>query len=289
MVTAADRRPGQGAHERKRGPVTGRRRAEQWSTASTGTASAQSSSRRRLVLVSTLLAVTALVAAVIVPATWRTAGTEVEASGEAGSLLTLVNQARANNGLGPLSYASDLSSVAAERASIMARSGSLSHTPNLGGRVCCWTWIGENVAFAGSVQSLHDVLMNSAPHRANILNADADDVGIAVVKGGGNLWAAQVFRARSDGGRSDDASSGSRDGDRSAPTGTTTWTEPGSTGTTTTTPAPVLTKAEIARQQLRASLRTAREDLRADRRKHGQLDPVRAAVRYSDTLDQVSS
>ena len=134
----------------------------------------------------------------------------------------------------------------------MARSGSLSHTPDLGGRVCCWTWIGENVAFAGSVQSLHDVLMNSAPHRANILNADADDVGIAVVKGGGNLWAAQVFRARSDAGRSDDASSGSRDGDRSAPTGTTTWTDTGSTGTTTGgTAVPTLSPAEIARQQLR--------------------------------------
>jgi uncharacterized protein YkwD len=274
--------------------VTGRRQAEQWSTArigpaANGAANGAVSSRWRLVLVSTLVAVTALVAAVVIPATWRTAGTEVEASGEASSLLTLVNQARANNGLGPLSYASDLSSVAAERASIMARSGSLSHTPDLGGRVCCWTWIGENVAFAGSVQSLHDVLMNSAPHRANILNADADDVGIAVVKGGGNLWAAQVFRARSDGGRSGDASSGSRDGDRSAPTGTTTWTDTGSTGTTTgSTNVPTLSPAEIARQQLRESLRSAREDLRTDRRKHGPLDPVRAAVRYSDTLDEVS-
>ena len=64
----------------------------------------------------------------------------------------------------------------------MAESGSLTHTPDLGGRVCCWTWIGENVAFAESVQSLHDVLMNSAPHRANILNADADDIGVAVVR-----------------------------------------------------------------------------------------------------------
>lgn len=265
--------------------MAGRRRAEQWRTAEAGPPAATGVSRR-LVLVSTLLAVTALVAAVVVPATWRVAGTEVEASGEAGSLLTLVNQARANNGLAPLSYASDLSSVAAERASIMARSGSLSHTPDVGGRVCCWTWIGENVAFAGSVPALHDVLMNSAPHRANILNADADDVGIAVVKGGGNLWAAQVFRARSDAGRSGDAAAGSRDGDRGAPSGTTTWTGPGSTGTTST--GPVLTKAEIARQRLRANLRTAREDLRADRRRHGPLDPVRAAVRYSDTLDQVS-
>ncbi len=219
------------------------------------------------------------------PTAWRSAGTDVEASAEASSLLTLVNQARASNGLEPLDFASDLTAVAAERASIMADSGSLTHTPDLGGRVCCWTWIGENVAFAGSVQSLHDVLMNSSPHRANILNADADDIGVAVVKGGGTLWAAQVFRARSDADRAGDASSGSRDGDRSAPTGTTT----GSTTTTTTTSEPpVLTRAQILRQELKQGLRSAREDLKADRRKHGPLDPVRAAVRYSATLDEVT-
>lgn len=244
---------------------------------------------RRIGTATLVVAVVALLAAVVVPAGWRSLGSDVEASGEASSLLSLLNQARANNGLAPLSSASDLTAIAADRASTMARTGSLAHTPDLGGRACCWTWISENVAYAGSVQSLHDVLMNSAPHRANILNADADDVGIAVVKGGGNLWAAQVFRARSDAGRSDDASSGSRDGDRSAPTGTTTWTDTGSTGTTTGgTAVPTLSPAEIARQQLRESLRTAREDLRADRRKHGPLDPVRAAVRYSDTLDEVS-
>ncbi len=275
--------------------MAGRRRAEQWSTAASG----QHDGRRRLVGVSILLAVTALVAAIAVPAAWRTAGTDVEASGEASSLLTLVNQARASNGLAPLSYASDLSSVAADRASIIASSGSLSHTPDLGGQVCCWSWIGENVAFAGSVQSLHDVLMDSAPHRANILNADADDIGIAVVKGGGSLWAAQIFRARSDADRAGEAGSTSRDGDRSAPGGTTpggtTWTDPGPTGstgsTTTSTPTtavPVLTKAEIARQQLRESLRSARAELRADRQKDGPFDPVRAAVRYSDTLDAVT-
>ena len=112
----------------------------------------------------------------------------------------MLNSARAANGLASLSMASDLTAVAAERARIMARSGSLSHTPDLGGRVCCWTWLGENSAYGGSVRTLHSVLMGSAPHRANILNSAADDVGVAVVSAGGNLWAAQVFRARSDGG-----------------------------------------------------------------------------------------
>jgi hypothetical protein len=254
--------------------------------------------RRRLFVFSVLLATAALLAAVVVPAAWRSAGTEVEASAEAGSLLTMVNQARANNGLAPLSAASDLTAIAAERASIMAKNGTLAHTQDLGGRACCWTWIGENVAFAGSVRSLHDVLMNSSAHRANILKADADDVGIAVVKGGGSLWAAQVFRVRSDGGRSGDAGSGSRSGDRTDPGTSTTYTSPGgttgstgtgSTGSTGTSDGgPTLTPAELRRQELRQVIRGAREKLRADRKKNGPFDPVRAAVRYSDTLDQVS-
>jgi hypothetical protein len=233
------------------------------------------------------LAAIAVVAALVVPAAWRSAGSEVEATGEAGSLLTLVNQSRASNGLAPLSYASDLSAIAAERASIMAKSGSLSHSSDIGGRVCCWTWIAENVAYAGSVQSLHDVLMNSASHRANILNADADDIGIAVVRGGGSLWAAQVFRARTDDGRTGDAGSGSRDGDRSESTTTYTDSDSGSTYAPESS-EPTLTAAQVRAQQLRQDLASARDRLRADRRKNGPFDPVRAAVRYSDTLGLVT-
>lgn len=239
-------------------------------------------------MVAVLIAVIAVAAALVVPTAWRSAGSDVEASGEAGSLLTMVNQSRANAGLAPLDYASDLSAVAAERAAIMAKSGALAHTPDVGGRVCCWTWIAENVAYAGSVQSLHDVMMNSAPHRANILFADADDVGIAVVRGNGSLWAAEVFRARSDSGRSGSASSGSRSGDRSEPssTGTTgTTTATGSTGST----GPALTPAQLATIELRQGMADARDRLRADRRKHGPFDPLRAAVRYQSTLDVLSN
>jgi hypothetical protein len=237
----------------------------------------------------------AIVASLVIPAAWRSAGTEVEASGEAGSLLTMVNQSRASAGLAPLDYASDLSAIASERASIMAKSGTLEHTADLGGRACCWTWIAENVAYAGSVQSLHDVMMGSAPHRANILYADADDVGIAVVRGNGSLWAAEVFRARSDDGRSGSAGSGSRDGDRTDPGTTTTWTSSGSstggtgTGTTTSPTQPTLTRAEILAQQLQQGIADARHQLRDDRHRQGRFDPVRAAVRYQDTLDVVSN
>lgn len=241
-----------------------------------------------------VLALVAVLAGLVVPAAWRAVGAEARASGEAGSLLTLLNRARTDNGLAPLASASDLTAIAADRAAAMARSGALAHTPDLGARACCWTWIAENVAYAGSVSSLHDVLMNSAPHRANILNADADDVGVAVVRADGTLWAAQVFRARSDAGRSADASGSSRDGERTDPsTGGSTGT---STGTTTdrtaygagTSPAARLSPAELAAIELRAQLQAARGHLRAERQRRGPLDPLRAAVRYAGTLDEVS-
>lgn len=266
--------------------MAGRRRAEQPNTASRGLKGALAG-RSRLLGVAALITMAALLAALVVPAMWRSVGTDVEASAEASSLFTLVNQARAGNGLAPLDFASDLTAVAAQRASIMAESRSLTHTPDLGGQVCCWTWIGENVAFAGSVQSVHDVLMNSAPHRANILNADADDIGVAVVKGGGQYWAAQVFRVRSDTDRAGDANSGSRSDDRSSPTTTTPSSTTGSS-TTTTNSAPVLTRAELLRRELEQDLRNARQGLRADRQKDGPFDPVKAAVRYSATLDRVT-
>lgn len=246
-------------------------------------------SLRRLGVATVVVALVALLAGLVVPAGWRSLGSDVEAAGEAGSLLSLLNQARANNGLAPLSSASDLTAIAADRARTMARTGSLAHTPDLGGRACCWVWIAENVAYAGSVGSLHDVLMNSAPHRANILNAEADDVGVAVVKSGGTLWAAQVFRARSDAQRSSSASSASRDGARDAPGGSTTGTVSSGAGATAgSSAAPSLSPAELARIELRHTLRKARQELRSTRGKDGPFDPVRAAVTYTGTLAAVS-
>lgn len=241
-------------------------------------------------MVTVVVTLVALLAGLVVPAGWRPLSSDVEAAGEAGSLLSLLNQARANNGLAPLSSASDLTAIAADRARTMARTGSLAHTPDLGGRACCWAWISENVAYAGSVGSLHDVLMNSAPHRANILNVDADDVGVAVVKNGGTLWAAQVFRARSDAQRSSSGSSASRDGAREAPGsgGPTGTLSSGAGATAGSTAAPSLSPAELARIELRQTLRQARQDLRTTRGKDGPFDPVRAALTYTGTLAAVS-
>jgi uncharacterized protein YkwD len=239
-----------------------------------------------------VLATLAIGATVLAPSVFDGGGAfgpeRAQASDAAATLVSKLNAARQAQGLAPLSTAGDLTAVAAERAQIMARSGSLSHTPDLGGRLCCWSWLGENAAYGGAVSTIHSVLMGSAPHRANILYADADDVGVSVVSANGQLWAAQVFRARSgesSGNRSGDASGASRSGDRNSPTRTTSAVGPdGSVTVTTSGPSPVA----LARRELQVRLRTLRDDLKHDERRNGPLDPLRAAVRYAGTLDNVS-
>ncbi len=246
---------------------------------------------RRLATAIAVVGALALTTGVVAPAILGGGGplrTErALASDAAASLVSMINNSRSSAGLAPLSTASDLTAVAADRAQIMASSGALSHTPDLGSRLCCWTWLGENAAYAGSVSALHDVLMGSAPHRANILEADADDVGVAVVRADGQLWATEVFRARSDdgggGGRADDASGASRSGERTSPT--TTSVAPSPDGVVVSSgPTP----AEVRQALLQERLRSLREDLKKDRKRHGPFDPVRAAVRYAGTLDRVS-
>ena len=264
--------------------MTGQRRA-------VSTAASRIGRHRRLATAVAVVGVLALTTGVVAPTIFGGGGPlrtdRAQASDAAASLVSMINSARSSQGLAPLSTASDLTAVAAQRAQIMASSGSLSHTPDLGGQVCCWTWLGENAAYAGSVGSLHSVLMGSAPHRANILNSDADDVGVAVVRADGQLWAAQVFRARSDGGSSgggrvDDASGASRSGERSSPTTTVAPSPDGIVVNSGPTPA------QIRRAELRERLHSLRADLRKDRQRHGPFDPLRAAVRYAGTLDRVS-
>jgi hypothetical protein len=55
--------------------------------------------------------------------------------------------------------------------------------------------VGENVGMGGSASSIHQAFMNSAPHRANILDHDFTQVGIGTAYDDkGVLYITQVFR-----------------------------------------------------------------------------------------------
>jgi hypothetical protein len=117
------------------------------------------------------------------------------ASTEESQFTSLANQERGKRGLKSYSVASDLVAVARRHAQRMASKGTIYHNPNLGSEVTGWQAVGENVGMGGSAASIHEAFMNSAPHRANILDGDFTQVGMGTAYDSkGVLYVTQVFR-----------------------------------------------------------------------------------------------
>ena len=108
-------------------------------------------------------------------------------------LVYRINQARSNHGLAPLRVSSDLSSYARAHSASMLRQRTLFHTSNFT-VLCCWSSISENVGYDTSARGVHHALMNSAPHRANILDPTKKAVGVGIARENGMLWVTQIFR-----------------------------------------------------------------------------------------------
>jgi uncharacterized protein YkwD len=89
----------------------------------------------------------------------------------------------------------DLVALARSQSADMASEGSIFHNPNLAADLqgVSWSIAGENVGVGGSVESLHDAFMNSAPHRKNILRKAYRKVGVGVVTSDGRIWVTVVF------------------------------------------------------------------------------------------------
>ena len=146
--------------------------------------------------------VVAVVALALAAAACAPAGTS--ASGTSGDMVQAMNEDRAANGLGGLGWNDQLAGVAQNHAQEIAASGSLWHS-DLGGWLAApwmagWRSLGENLlvtpagtnAFAGE-----DAWMNSAPHRANILNGGFNSVGVGTaVSPDGRVWTVAVFGTR---------------------------------------------------------------------------------------------
>ncbi|WP_026907614.1 CAP domain-containing protein [Paucisalibacillus globulus] len=104
----------------------------------------------------------------------------------------LVNQERSKNGLSPLLHRADISSVAEKKAMDMINSNYFSHTsPNYGSPFDMMKTFGINYRTAGeniakgqkSPQEVMNAWMNSSGHRANILNANFDSIGVGYYNG----------------------------------------------------------------------------------------------------------
>ena len=117
------------------------------------------------------------------------------------TLLNAANHDRAAAGLPPLHWDAALAATAHQHALRMAHANQLSHQfpgePPLQDRArqagARFSMIAENVAQGPTVTGLHTQWMNSAPHRANLLDPDLNAVGISVVQSGNTLFAVQDF------------------------------------------------------------------------------------------------
>ncbi len=110
-------------------------------------------------------------------------------------LARLVNADRTARGLKAYVVSPTLSAIAEQQAQRMANQRRLFHNPNLTTDVKNWQAVGENVAYTSTVPRAHSLLMNSPPHRANLLNTTFTQIGVGVVKdSGGTVWVVEVFR-----------------------------------------------------------------------------------------------
>jgi uncharacterized protein YkwD len=96
----------------------------------------------------------------------------------------MIVHAREANGLGGVHLSPQLSRKAHKHSRQMASSGSLFHS---GGPVA------ENIGVGGNLRAIHDALMDSSSHRANILRSGVDRVGVGVVRRSGRVWVTELF------------------------------------------------------------------------------------------------
>jgi hypothetical protein len=109
----------------------------------------------------------------------------------------LINQERAERGRKVLAMNDLLVGIARRHSKDMAADRRIYHNPNLGfalksSNPSAW---GENVGMGASVPRLHDLFMNSAAHRKNILNPEFDRVGVGIVVRDGTLYVTVVLVA----------------------------------------------------------------------------------------------
>lgn len=108
---------------------------------------------------------------------------------------TWMNAARDNHRAVALDRVYALRKLADEHSRDMARAGRIFHTRNLSTRlrIVSWSTAGENVGAGLKLRTLYEAFMDSAPHRANILDRDFRRVGIGVYRESGIIWITLIF------------------------------------------------------------------------------------------------
>jgi uncharacterized protein YkwD len=136
------------------------------------------------------------------PAPNLPAASSLEDDAAEAALLQSINRSRQQAGVAPVRMDETLRQAARLHARRMVDTQRLEHRfpgePSLLQRIADVSPLaldraGENIANAGCPQGAADVLMHSAPHRANLLDARFNLVGIAAIWSHGRLYVVQDF------------------------------------------------------------------------------------------------
>lgn len=137
-----------------------------------------------------------LVGAAAVAGLWFLASGVAHAQAAEESCFTSkINGARAAAGRASLAVHSELVTIARRHSKRMADSGTIFHNSNLAKEAPDgWQSLGENVGMGPTCDAIHKAFMDSASHRANILDPDFNYVGVGVViASDGTIFVTEVF------------------------------------------------------------------------------------------------
>ena len=131
----------------------------------------------------------------------RVEATRPEAIRAEKELFAAANEARQHQGMSPLRWNDSLAAAARRHATAMAAHRIAQHgfegEPSLSERVkregAHFVWLSENVTQGPRPEFLQTQFMHSSTHRANILDADMNSIGVGVVEEGGQLFAVEDF------------------------------------------------------------------------------------------------
>jgi hypothetical protein len=144
-----------------------------------------------------------LIGACLLGVVWAVGAVGYAQSTEATELMRATNEDRAQQGLGPLKWDPALARAAQRHAELMVGQGALSHqyageadlVTRVGQEGAHFRVVAENLAVAPNPDAVEVEWMHSPPHRRNILDARLNEIGIGLVRQGGNLWAVEDFSA----------------------------------------------------------------------------------------------
>jgi len=109
------------------------------------------------------------------------------------SVFQATNALRTARGVAPLQWNEGAYAKAVAWSTHMADEGRLSHSELAAGIPAGWKRLGENVAYAGTVEKAMAALTASPGHLANMLNPAFTSIAVGVVERDGKVWVTQVF------------------------------------------------------------------------------------------------